>query len=399
LTIAPETVRADAERQLDSIVDLTQALVRIPSRGGLDDYGPIVHLLGQRTAGAGSRRVLRGRDGSPLAFVCDIPGAAPGPHIVLDACLDTADIGDRGAWSRDPFSGEIEDGWLHGRGSSDSKAAVSIFTHLAVDIGRHRDFAGRVTMLFDLDEHSGGFGGIRAYLDALDRMPDGVFIGYPGQDRIIIGGRGFWRARITVYGRAEHSASRNLNPVNAVVRAAELARRLSTFSPGMPDATLGLRPKVTVTSLRGGLPGSYSVVPDVAELEVDVRLTPTFTASHAEQLIRDDLLTLDQGIPTPRASTYEQVTESWPPFRLLDDHPLPAALLAGARAAGLDPDLAVAGPSNIGCLLAARGIPATAGFGVRYRNLHGTDEAIDTATIPAVYVAYREALRRLLVAQ
>jgi succinyl-diaminopimelate desuccinylase len=399
LTVTQSDMETLLDDDVPGIVGLTQRLVQIPSRGGMDDYRPVVNEVTR------AMRLLRLEpkviplgDGY-VGAMCDVEGARPGPHIVLDACLDTADIGDRSAWAGDPFSGRLDgESWLHGRGAADSKAAVALFLHLARRFAEQPDFAGRLTLLFDLDEHTGGFAGIKTYLDALDRQPDGVFIGYPGQDRIIIGGRGFWRARITVYGRAEHSASRNLNPVNAVVRAAELARRLSTFSPGMPDATLGLRPKVTVTSLRGGLPGSYSVVPDVAEIEVDVRLTPTFTASHAEQLIRDDLLTLDQGIPTPRASTYEQVTESWPPFRLLDDHPLPAALLAGARAAGLDPELAVAGPSNIGCLLAARGIPATAGFGVAYRNLHGTDEAIDTATIPAVYVAYWEALRRLLVA-
>jgi hypothetical protein len=36
----------------------------------------------------------------------------------------------------------------------------------------------------------------------------------------------------------------------------------------------------------------------------------------------------------------------------------------------------VAGPSDIGNYLASLGIPTTAGFGVAYRNLYGTDECI-----------------------
>jgi succinyl-diaminopimelate desuccinylase len=402
LTVTQSDMETLLDDDVPGIVGLTQRLVQIPSRGGMDDYRPVVNEVTR------AMRLLRLEpkviplgDGY-VGAMCDVEGARPGPHIVLDACLDTADIGDRSAWAGDPFSGRLDgESWLHGRGAADSKAAVALFLHLARRFAEQPDFAGRLTLLFDLDEHTGGFAGIKTYLDALDRQPDGVFIGYPGQDRIIIGGRGFWRARVTVYGRAEHSASRNQNPINAVTRAAELTRWLNTFSPGAPDPTLGLRPKVTVTSISGGQPGSYSVVPDVASLDVDVRLTPTFTAVHAEELIREGLAKLDadKRWPAPRPSSFEQVTESWPPFKLPDDHPLPTALIAGARAAGLDPQLAVAGPSNIGCLLSARGIPATAGFGVRYRNLHGTDEAIDTATIPAVYVAYREALRRLLVAQ
>jgi succinyl-diaminopimelate desuccinylase len=56
----------------------------------------------------------------------------------------------------------------------------------------------------------------------------------------------------------------------------------------------------------------------------------------------------------------------------------------------------VAGPSNIGNYLATLGIEATAGFGVGYRNLHGTDECIELATIPQVQATYHKAILELL---
>ena len=58
----------------------------------------------------------------------------------------------------------------------------------------------------------------------------------------------------------------------------------------------------------------------------------------------------------------------------------------------------VAGPSNIGNYLATLGIEATAGFGVNYRNLHGTDECIELATIPLVQATYHKAVSELLAA-
>jgi succinyl-diaminopimelate desuccinylase len=54
------------------------------------------------------------------------------------------------------------------------------------------------------------------------------------------------------------------------------------------------------------------------------------------------------------------------------------------------------GPSNIGNYLAGLGIPATAGFGVGYEGLHGTDERILLGTIPVVQAAYHQALVTLL---
>jgi len=377
--------------QTASITQLTQELVQIPSQGGIDPYPPIVEHLTGWLADAGLQPDVLTDDDGPVAVTCTVAGSQPGPHLVLDACLDTAAAGDRDTWDRDPFSGDIENGWLYGRGSSDSKAAISLFSHLASELNEHRNFVGQFSLLFDLDEHTGGFAGIRRYLQ--DAPPiDGVMIGYPGTSKIVVGGRGFWRATIPVHGRSAHTGSSSTGGVNAIVRATRLAGMLAAVFPTEPDPVLGLPPKLTITSISGGMPGSWSVVPDRCEISIDVRLTPGFTAGAAQSLVGAMCLELDETDPVDVATSVHRSTETWPAFRLPDDHPLPGRLRAGAVAAGLDPRLAVAGPSNIGCLLADRGIPATAGFGVGYVGLHAANEAIDLATVPAVYAAYRSAI-------
>ena len=60
------------------------------------------------------------------------------------------------------------------------------------------------------------------------------------------------------------------------------------------------------------------------------------------------------------------------------------------------PEPRVAGPSNIGNYLASLGIDATAGLGVGYEALHGTDERIDLATIPMIQATYHDAILALL---
>jgi succinyl-diaminopimelate desuccinylase len=127
------------------------------------------------------------------------------PRFVLDACLDTAPFGDQAAWTYSPASGQIIRGWLHGRGSADSKAGAAIFAHVAA---RLRDtaggLAGSVVLLFDVDEHTGGFGGAKAYFEgaAATRRADGVMIGYPGLGHVVTGGRGVLRARVHTHGTA-----------------------------------------------------------------------------------------------------------------------------------------------------------------------------------------------------
>jgi succinyl-diaminopimelate desuccinylase len=74
-------------------------------------------------------------------------------------------------------------------------------------------------------------------------------IGYPGIDELVIGGRGFLRAQLTVRGTAGHTGSRRASHAsNAVEKAADLISILTRHrEPGPIDPTLGLPPRLTVT--------------------------------------------------------------------------------------------------------------------------------------------------------
>jgi len=202
-------VRRSAELDHPSVVSLVQGLVRIPSRGGIDSYGPILELiLGWLSDRGLAARLLKDTSDQHVGVACDVTGGGPGPRYVLDACADTAPFEDLEAWRHEPTSGIIEDGWLYGLGAADSKAGVAIFAHLAARLQSMADtLHGDVTMLFDVDEHSGGFGGVRTYFadEKAARQVAGVMIGYPGTDQLVVGGRGFLRARITCRAHSGHT--------------------------------------------------------------------------------------------------------------------------------------------------------------------------------------------------
>jgi hypothetical protein len=86
-----------------------------------------------------------------------------------------------------------------------------------------------------------------------------------------------------------------------------------------------------------------------------------------------------------------RVSTRWPPYALPPGSPLRDALLKAATWAGLAPTAKIAGPSNIRNYLVGLGIPATAGFGVDYRGLHGTDERIRLHSVPIVQAVYHGA--------
>lgn len=381
----------------NSVVELTHELVRIPSRGGIDPYDPVLDYMAGWLGEHGlTCHPLTGPGGTTVALTCEALGTHPGPRYVLDACLDTAPFGDESAWTFPPTSGEIMRGWMHGRGSADSKVGAAVFAHIAARLQAATDqLHGSVALLFDVDEHTGAFGGAKAYFAGPDRPGhvDGVIIGYPGLDHVVVGGRGVLRVRMHVHGVAGHSGGSKTAP-SAIAKAAALIGELNAADlPGPASPSFPLPARLTVTAISGG--EGYSTVPDLCTFNVDVRLTPALGDQAALELLRTCAIAVDEQWPGTQP-THIEVTTRWPEFALDEDSVLRAALLSAAAEAGLPTTAKIAGPSNIGNYLAGLNIPATAGFGVDYKGLHGTDERIRLDSVPTVQAVYHQTLLTLL---
>ena len=382
---------------IDSIVALASALIRRPSRGGIDSPEPVLKEAGHWLSANGLQpRYLTSAAGETVGLYVRHLGTEPGPILCLDACIDTAPFGDGTRWSRPATSGHLDGGRLWGRGSGDSKTGAAILAHVLSDLVRdgavHR---GGVDLLFDADEHTGRFGGVRAYLAALGRRPDAAVLGYPGNDELIRGSRGFHRVRLAVAGRAGHSGATDQDGINAIAKLARLVATLEEAPlPAEAAGPFAFGPRVTVTEIAGG--EGFSQVPDRAVCSVDIRLTPGFGAAEAERWLAALVERCDRQRPSPRATRIEAV-ESWPPYVVAETDPLVHAFheggeLAWARAV----PLAVCGPSNIGNLLAAHGIPTICGLGVTAESVHGTDECAVVDSVAATYRGYREGALRFL---
>ncbi len=390
-------VLAAAMEDHESVLDLTRELVAISSRGGVDPYEPVLNRLSawleQHHLPA---TVLKDKTGATVGLTYAVTGAHPGPRWVLDACLDTAPFGDEHAWTHPPTSAAIDDGWLYGRGSADSKSAAAIFCHLAARLATIADqLCGSLVLLFDVDEHTGGFGGAKRYFEGPDAPNNvaGVMIGYPGMDKLVVGGRGVHRVKLHVHGVASHSGGSKTTP-SAIEKAASLIGVLSTAElPDGADPDFPLPGKLTVTAIQGGQ--GYSLTPDLCTLNVDIRTTPTFDGDTAARLLEHLVAQVDDAWPGTRP-TLIQVDTRWPAYALAEDSRLRTAVVEAAKTVGVEVEAKIAGPSNIGNYLASLSIPATAGFGVAYVGLHGTDERIRLDTIPTVQAIYHNAVLRLM---
>ncbi|MGH3549084.1 MAG: peptidase dimerization domain-containing protein, partial [Pseudonocardiaceae bacterium] len=186
----------------------------------------------------------------------------------------------------------------------------------------------------------------------------GVMIGYPGMDKLVIGGRCVYRAQLHVHGTASHSGGSKPSP-NAIDKAAHLVREIATTE--LPDGAsddFPLPGRVTVTAVQGGQ--GYSVTPDLCTLNIDIRTTPVFDDTAASALLNQVATCVDQRWPDTRP-TLIQLTTRWPAYALPIDSPFRTTLLRVAHTFGVDVEAKIAGPSNIGNYLAGLGIPPPPG--------------------------------------
>lgn len=242
---------------IDRITRLTQSLVRIPSQGGVNSSLPICQALLEPLEEAGLKPefLYHGETSSsssslPVGVIAEIKGDLPGPTYVLDAVVDTAPVGDPSLWSRAPFSGEIIQDRLYGRGSADSKVAAAIFVEVGRQLREERNkIKGSTVLFFDAAEHTGKFEGVQALLE---RYPpsnlEGVLIGYPGNDALNIGSRGFERSSVEVTIKPQCAATSNVAVMlGKAIRTLQQSLERNAIDEIDPD--FGLPPKRTLTAL------------------------------------------------------------------------------------------------------------------------------------------------------
>src|SRR5690606_9609618 len=115
------------------IIELAQSLIRIKSLPG--DEEAAIRLAAQQMAALGYDEVAIDTMGNVVGRI-----GSGGTTILLDAHVDTVAVNDAAAWAIPPFSGEVKNGRLHGRGSVDMKSAAAAAVY-AGHIAKQRGLA------------------------------------------------------------------------------------------------------------------------------------------------------------------------------------------------------------------------------------------------------------------
>lgn len=278
-------------------VALAAALVRCPSVTPAE--GGALALLESVLAPAGYtvHRPVFAEDGHADVENLYARIGTEGPVFVVAGHTDVVPVGDLTAWTRDPFSGEIADGKLHGRGACDMKSGLAAMVSAALRFRRdHPEAPGSIAFLVTGDEEAAAVNGTVKLLDWAHQRGerfDHCLLGEPTNpaamsDMIKIGRRGSLTGRLTVIGTQGHVGYPHLadNPIRGMVRLLA-ALDATPLDPGTEHFDPS---NLEVTTLDVGNPAT-NVVPAQAKATFNIRFndvwTPETLAAEIERRLRE----------------------------------------------------------------------------------------------------------------
>lgn len=317
-----------------------------------------------------------------------IKGNKPGKRILFDGHIDTVPVSDDSKWTYAPFGGEIVDGKIYGRGTSDMKGQTSAMITAAAYFAEdtNRDFEGDIFVAGVVHEEI--FEGISSRKISETVKPDYVVIGESSELNLKIGQRGRAEIVIETFGKPAHSANPEKG-INAVYKMSKIIEKIQDIETPVHEV-LGKGILVLTDIKSSPYPGA-SVVPDYCRATFDRRLLVGETKEGVLapiQKIIDELMSKDKemnakvsyAIGKETCYTGESIEGErfFPAWLYKEDDEFVQAALKGLKMAGIDPEITQYSFCTNGSHYAGEAGIKTIGFGPSKENLaHTIDEYIE----------------------
>ena len=261
-------------------VPLLQDLIRCrsvtPAEGGALTY--LENLLS--THGFVCQRLIFREEGTPDVENLFARIGSSAPHLCFAGHTDVVPEGILDGWTHSPFAGEIDNGFIFGRGACDMKGSVAAFAAAAIDFVKGRDkFKGSLSFLITGDEEGPAINGtvkVLKWMAENGHIPNHCIVGEPScvdklGDTIKIGRRGSLSFAVTVEGRQGHAAYPHKadNPIPKLARLIDriAVARLDEGNDHFDPSSLA------VTTFDVGNPAG-NVIPSRATAKFNIRFSP-----------------------------------------------------------------------------------------------------------------------------
>lgn len=239
-------------------------------------------------------------------------GNEDGFSMVMNGHVDVVPAGDLNQWEFEPFSGEITDTQILGRGTSDMKAGVGgVLFAMTLFAKKQIPLNGNLRLHIVSDEESGGqFGSQWLCANGYADHADACLVAEPtSMNTIEIGQKGGLLLTLKSYGKSAHGSLGNYKGENAILKLSKVLNHISMLTeieghftdrqqkPLKDSQMLAERENkipglgrvidhvsTNVGLIKGGT--RHNMVPDYCEATVDVRLPIGVHKEEIEEVLK-----------------------------------------------------------------------------------------------------------------
>ncbi|HKN28309.1 MAG TPA: succinyl-diaminopimelate desuccinylase [Roseiarcus sp.] len=379
-----------------SPLDIARALIAFPSVTPAD-AGALPYLR-ELLAGAGfsAELVTFSEAGTPDVLNLYARYGTAAPNLVFAGHTDVVPPGDGSAWRFGPFSGEVAEGLLWGRGACDMKGGLAAAAAAALRFIARGAFRGSISFLVTGDEEGPAINGtvkLIRWAFARGERFDHCIVGEPTSvealgDTIKHGRRGSLTGRLVLNGRQGHVAYPHIadNPIRA------LASVLSALFAPLDEGDADFEPSnLEVVSVDVGNPAA-NVIPGEVGLVFNVRFNDLWTPETLKaEIVRRVEAVADgrrHALAFDPTNAVAFLTE-WGPF---------PDLVAGAveDVTGRRPSFSTAGGTSDARFI--KDICPVVDLGLPNATIHAVDERIAIADLEGLTQIYERVLERYFTA-
>lgn len=283
----------------DRLIERLRSLVRTPSENPPGNEAAVAGVVREQCEALGLTVTEHEHEpGRPSVVARYGEGS---PKVGFCSHIDVVPAGDPTLWTHEPYGAVIEDGLMHGRGSSDAKGPVAAALE-AIAALKAAGVDGSIELSLVADEEAMGLKGAKPLVEDRVLTAPHVIVGEPTSLRIVRAQRGPCWFRIIVKGVAGHGSAPERG-VNAIKHMAAILMRLEETLPDIAHPVVG-GPTINVGTIRGG--EKVNVIPASCIAEVDRRTIPGETedevraqVENAIELARETFPDIDARVEIP----------------------------------------------------------------------------------------------------
>lgn len=316
------------------------------------------------------------------------------PVFCFAGHTDVVPTGPENEWKLPPFSGELKDGFLHGRGAADMKGSLAAMV-VATErfIAKHPNHKGSIAFLITSDEEGPFINGTTRVIDKLEKRNekmDMCLVGEPSSTNILgdvvkNGRRGSLTGFLTVKGIQGHVAYPQLaeNPIHL---ATPIIKELTDTHWDSGNAFFPAT-SFQISNINGGT-GAGNVIPGSVEIQFNFRFSTEVTMEILQNKVNDIIQKYNVN--------YElNWTRNGLPF-LTDSGPLvDATIKAIKNVQNIDTSLETSGGTSDGRFIAQTGAQVIE-LGPCNATIHKIDECVKANDLEILTDVYEQILIEIL---